>query len=325
MYNMSNNIQDDGYIILKNVLRKDQLSYALNSDNDKKVDYNLMKQFIDNEFMPTIVKNCNFIINPEYVKFRYSNNNNSTDASTFHKDIYDFTNNEIMPIYTCLCYFDETQMELIPGSHKRQFNNDNSVISSYNKKKIINIEPGDILIFHANLYHRGRNFNTSSNRRLLQVFEVFPDKESYNLNNDKLLTVISANSMSIGLVNNIIYIIAKVPFLIENINALHYLLVYHDLQYKFIFNDISDGDKKNKLVTYEPGKRMKYESISGNDPININIICQDCETIEPSYYYNFLYLLYLIVFIIIIFYVVKKLKKKGIMKGYSLKRFIRKK
>mgnify|MGYP000129361887 CR=1 FL=1 len=34
--------------------------------------------------------------------------------------------------YTCLCYFDDAQLEIIPGSHK--FNNIGSSIESYNKK-----------------------------------------------------------------------------------------------------------------------------------------------------------------------------------------------
>ena len=29
------------------------------------------------------------------------------------------------------------------------------------------------------MHHRGINYNQTENRRLLQVFEVFPDKETY--------------------------------------------------------------------------------------------------------------------------------------------------
>lgn len=103
-----NNIDNDGYILLKGILTQDQLQYGLNSDNDGIVDYMIIRDFIDNHFMPTIITNTNFITKPKYIKFRYSNNNNSTDASTFHSDIYNFTDDEIMPIYTCLCYFDKT-------------------------------------------------------------------------------------------------------------------------------------------------------------------------------------------------------------------------
>ena len=47
----------------------------------------------------------------------------------FHKNLF-----EILPIYTCLCYFDNAQLEIIPGSHK--YNNNGSSINSYCKKKI---------------------------------------------------------------------------------------------------------------------------------------------------------------------------------------------
>lgn len=51
-----------------------------------------------------------------YSKFRFSNNN-SSDAATFHNDVYNCSNLDVMPVYTCLSYFDEAQMELIPKSH----------------------------------------------------------------------------------------------------------------------------------------------------------------------------------------------------------------
>lgn len=306
-----NNIDDKGYLILKGVLSTNQLEYGLTSDNNGIINYIIMRDFIDNHFMPTIVTNTNFIKNPKYIKFRYSNNNNSTDASTFHSDIYNFTNDEIMPIYTCLCYFDKTQMELIPGSHTKQFHSQNSCISSYNKKHLVNIEPGDILIFNANIYHRGTNFNTKGNRRLLQVFEVFPDDETYISNYNKCLTVITANKYTTGMINNLSYYISKIPFVIDNICFPHYVLVYNNLQYIATLNDLAPWDKNNKLITYEPGKRMNYESITGMDPINTNIICENTKTTEPGYFYIFIYLIYWILSFFLLLYIAKFLSKKG--------------
>ena len=90
MMNISINtdINNDGYILLRNVLTKNDLEYGLSSIVDNKVDYFIMKQYIDNVFFPKIKKTSNIITDPHYVKFRVSNNNNSTDASTFHSDIY---------------------------------------------------------------------------------------------------------------------------------------------------------------------------------------------------------------------------------------------
>ncbi len=306
-----NNINDDGYLLLKNVLIQQQLANGLKSDNNGTICYKTMRQFIDADFIPTIKSNVDFLPKPKYIKFRYSNNNNSTDASTFHSDVYNHTISETMPIYTCLCYFDKTQLEVIPGSHKKQFRKNNNSVNAYFQKKIIDIEPGDILIFHANLYHRGTNFDTQGNRRLLQVFEVFPDDHSFNENYNKFITVITANTATLTFVNYLSYILSKLPFVIDGINFVHFILVYNDLQYKIALNDLAPDDKTDKLITYEPGKRMHYDSITGKDPINVNIICEKSITTTPSNYY----LMYLFVFLILLYCVVKFFAKKELFKS----------
>ena len=103
-------IKNNGYLLLRNKLNNKELDFGLSIIEDKKVNYKITKQFIDNIFLVKIKENFNVMTNPLYVKFRLSNNNNSTDASTFHGDIYNKTNSEILPIYTCLCYFDEAQL-----------------------------------------------------------------------------------------------------------------------------------------------------------------------------------------------------------------------
>jgi hypothetical protein len=309
-----NNIKNDGYLILKNILTQKQLDNGLKSDNNGIVCYKSMKQYIDTDFIPTISSNVDFLPKPKYIKFRYSNNNNSTDASTFHSDVYNNTIDETIPIYTCLCYFDKTQLEVIPGSHKKQFQQNNNSVNAYFQKKIIDIEPGDIMIFHANLYHRGTNFDTKGNRRLLQVFEVFPDEETFNKNYDKFITVITANTAILSLANYFSYILSKIPFVIDSISFVHFILVYNDLQYKIGLNDLAPWDKKDKLITYEPGKRMKYESITGKDETNVNIICEKSITTPPSYFYFIFYIIYWIVSLFLLYYIVKWFDKKGIFK-----------
>lgn len=126
----NSNINDDGYVLLRNALTEDDIGYGLSCmQNNNKINYSIMKQFIDTKFFPAIQGNVGFITEPNYVKFRFSNNNNSTDASTFHGDIYNHTNAEFLPIYTCLCYFDDAQLEVIPGSHK--YNNSGWSIDSF--------------------------------------------------------------------------------------------------------------------------------------------------------------------------------------------------
>jgi len=308
-----NDINNNGFLLIKNILTPQQLQVALDCDNNGIVNYIKMKHFIDNIFLPTISSNTNFIPNPKYIKFRYSNNNNSVDASTFHSDIYNYTSNEIIPIYTCLCYFDKTQMELIPGSHKKQFHAENLSINSYFKKETIHIEPGDILVFNANLYHRGKNFDTTGDRRLLQVFEVFPDENTFKNNYNQFLTVITSNSSTVNLVSQLSYIISKVPLLLDCTCFISYILVYNDLQYKILLKDLPPWDKANKLITYEPSKRTDYDKVTGSDPVNVNIICRKSNTTEPSNFYLFISIIILLLLLIIIYYLTKRLNQKGLL------------
>jgi ectoine hydroxylase-related dioxygenase (phytanoyl-CoA dioxygenase family) len=319
-------IHDNGYIVLQNVLNPSHIDMALTCiQEDNSVNYHIMKQFIDTCFFPTIQQNTTIIKNPMYVKFRFSNNNNSTDASTFHSDVYNHTNSELLPIYTCLCYFDDSQLEVIPGSHIAS--NKISCLQSYSNKIIINVNRGDILVFHANLHHRGVNFGASKDRRLLQVFEVFPDANTYNTHFNNLITVLSYNSPLMKISNYVAYMAAQIPFLINTINMFHYFLVYNDLQYKVALMDLDPWTKANKYITYEPGKRKNYNELTNNEDLNINVLCdKNSITENPSNFYFYIYLLYYIVSGIIIYYIVKKQLYKPLFKSIGLQtnKFLRK-
>ncbi len=303
-------INNNGFLLLKNILTPEQLEYGLSSDNNGVVNYQLMKNFIDNIFIPTISSNTEFMPDPKYVKFRYSNNNNSKDASTFHSDVYNYSSTETIPIYTCLCYFDNTQLEVIPGSHKKAFRDNNISFTSYFKKIRINMGPGDILIFNSNLYHRGVDYKTKGDRRVLQVFDVFPDKKAFYDNYNNFLTVITSKNSSVSTIGNILYNVAKVPFLMNIISYTQYILVFNDLQYKVILNDLTPCEKINKLISYESSKRLEYKNITGSDPNNLFIICENSNTTELSYYYFFFYLVYWLVIFSIIYYSSKWIYKK---------------
>lgn len=300
-------IKNDGYILLKNVLTEEQINFALSCiQNDNKVNYSIMKQFIDNVFFPTIQKNTNTITSPYYVKFRFSNNNNSTDASTFHGDIYNHTNTELLPIYTCLCYFDDAKLEVIPGSHK--YNNSEWSIDTYNKKVVLDVRQGDILVFHSNMHHRGINYNKIGDRRLLQVFEVFPDRETHNEHFSKLVIVQSSKSFLMqSVINPVLYSLSKFPIIIDYATFFHYILMYNDLHYKISLMDIAPWEKINKYVSYEPGRRVNIEDIINKlEDLNVNILCNKNVYSRPySNFYLYFYILYWIVSLIIL-YIIKK-------------------
>ena len=301
-------IKNEGYILLTNILNENELEFGLSSIIDNKVDYSIMKQYIDNVFFPKIKKTSNVITDPHYIKFRLSNNNNSTDASTFHGDIYNNTNSEILPIYTCLCYFDDAQLEIIPGSHK--YNNIGSSIESYNKKITLTIKRGDILIFHSNIHHRGINYNKTENRRLLQVFEVFPDKQTYNEHISKLIIVKTSDSFLMKrIINPLLYELSKNSAVVNNITMCHYILMYNDLQYKIALIDIAPYDKVNKYVSYEPGRSRIMEELDDTEELNVNIICDNgANYVSCSNYYLYFYLICFIL-ILIVFYIIKQIRR----------------
>lgn len=300
----SKDLHKDGYFLLQNILSNDELVVGLSSIQKDKVDYSKIKNYIDTIFLKKI-KESTTLTDPKYVKFRFSNNNNSTDASTFHGDIYNHSDIELLPIYTCLCYFDEAQLEIIPGSHKKT---GEWSIQSYNKKKILKIIPGDILIFHSNIHHRGIQFN-EGNRRLLQVFEVFPDKKTYDEHFPKLVIVQSSKSVFMkNIINPLLYEISKYP-IIDFITFLHYILIYNDLQYKIGMMDLPPWEKDNKYISYEPGKRILMEDLIKTnyiDDFNINILCdKNVISVPYSYYYFYFYIIYWIISLLFIYMITK--------------------
>jgi hypothetical protein len=136
---------------------------------------------------------------------------------------------------------------------------------------------------------------------------------------DKLITVRTSDTKVISIISNLSYNIAKFPFLIDNITFIHYFLVYNDLQYKIVLNDISPEEKKNKFITYEAGKKLDYEMITEKDPMNLNIICKKTITLEPGYYYLF-YFLFCILCLYIIFYFIKAFKLLKTLKIFENKK-----
>lgn len=279
----------NGYVVYKKKISYEEQQYAISCMNDK-VDYTKLKTFIDNYFLPKLP-----FKDPVYVKARFSNNNNSTDAAVLHSDVYNYTNEPEIPLYTALCYFDKAQLELIPRSHTKP---KDSFLTENARKIIIEVEPGDVVVFNSVLTHRGVNYSKGQNRRLLQVFEIFPSQELYKENIHKLLTVDTSN----GSGKNLLYYIAQIKWLIDIVNFIVFWLHYNNLKYKVIGKELPPWQKKDRYVSYEPGNRIKY--IDGLvDDQNINIIFNDSEIVKYS---NFYLWIFIFIFIIIGLFILKK-------------------
>ena len=310
-------LHQNGYIILKNVLDNNEIQYGLSAahSNDH-IDYDILRNFIDKYFFQAIIHSQTTITDPIYCKFRFSNSANSKDASTFHGDIYNHNQNlQVMPIYTCLCYFDNSTMELIPGSH---IPNNNLSLTNYKNRKTVELTGGDILVFHANIQHRGKNFYKNPNRRLLQVFEVFPNKNVFNQYFNNLIIVQSSTSTFMNYITEFCQIFSHSQNITDCFAFFHYFLVNNDLQYKITMMDVSPNTKKNNFISYEPGKRIDWSKLSEITPHNINIICaENMKTIGTSNYYMWYYIIYLITLSFLFYYIYKKGGMKKIKKFYK--------
>jgi ectoine hydroxylase-related dioxygenase (phytanoyl-CoA dioxygenase family) len=293
-------LNKNGYIIFKNGIYKNDIPSDI-SNIKEKVNYTQIKDFIDQIFIPTIKRKLPSFSNPKYTKFRYSNNNNSIDASVFHQDVYNTTDLKLMPIYTALVYFDKAELELIPGSH---IQNNLNLINLYNNKIVLHLEPNDIVVFHSNMYHKGVNFSQGNNRRLLQVFDVFPDNQTYN----ELFHKFKIVNTSDGTITkkNAMYYISQNKTAIDLFNHIVLFMVYFNLQYKFPMKDLPPSQKNNSFISYQPSGHLFYKQ-DLVDEVNINIICdKDVNIVDYSRYYLFLFLFVLLLFSILYLNLYKK-------------------
>ena len=295
---MDKKLHKDGYVIIKKGIT--DFDPVLNSIDGDKINYTTMKEFIDNIFLLKIQQNLHDITDPKYTKFRFSNNNNSIDASVFHQDVYNYTDLDVIPLYTGLCYFDNAELELIPGSHIK---GKLGLIDLYKNKKILFLEKGDIVLFHSNIYHKGLNFTKGKDRRVLQVFDIFPNKYIYNELHNKVKIVNTTNNNNITEKNNLYYL-SQNEYYLKILNYIMLIIVYLDIQYIFTLQDLPFFYKKGKIISYEPSGRIYYKD-DLKDKININIVINnDVEYLPYSNFYLFLFIL--IIISILIFYTNKK-------------------
>jgi len=238
-------LYDNGFILIKNALNENELYEIEKSINNDLINYILLKSFIDNIFTKKINEKLNW--NLEYTKFRLSNNNNS-DASGMHRDIICYDNNKnTYPIFTCLTYLNNTILEIIPKSHNNPTYNIYETLKLYNNRKQIKIKRGDILVFNARLLHRGIFIENLKNRYLLQVFEVYPNTELYNLYSKKIMHIKGEEKYKNYMMN-----ISKISFIINFINY-----------FSFINSATGYGYNENIMKKLNINKQFTYISSDG--------------------------------------------------------------
>ena len=172
-------LKERGYIIFNKEIPQERVEYGRQQINDK-VNYYRLKGFIDNDLM----KRANLRLNSnlDYLKYRVSNNNNSSDAGIFHRDIHSYAG--VPEIYTCLTYLDESIMEIIVGSHKKISIPLMEAITYLKKRKKIKMKPDDIIV--ASYVGRPQT-QDEYNRNLFMLAEYYNAKIGFENDRGELI------------------------------------------------------------------------------------------------------------------------------------------
>lgn len=167
-------LDEQGFLVLRQILPEPVYSPVRQAIDHQRVNYDVVMPFIHQSLLPTVGRVLDW--SPTYTKCRISDFNNSTDAGSLHRDIINYgSEQDPAPIYTCLSYLDETDMEVIPGSHRTPSISLRQALWAAPSAQRLTLRPGDILVFQAQLLHRGIFTQTDlPHRRLIQVFELYP-------------------------------------------------------------------------------------------------------------------------------------------------------
>jgi hypothetical protein len=262
-------------------LRNDILACTGSQNN-----YHSMAETIRTRLLPTIHHTVNAIPQPVYSKFRISNNTNAEDAAAFHGDFYNFTDNPTVPVYTCLIYLDNAQMEVIPRTHDSRYADQLTAGQKHAQRTVLSFTPGDMLIFHGNLHHRGKGFTAGKDRRLLQVFNVYPTPEVHAVHNPLLHTMTTADGPTAAYINRALGYLSKMPVAIDVADTVSYRLMCAGASHKVALVDIPDKQKQGKYMSYAPGASKKLIDCTEQEPWNVNVTVDDkFQTMPPSKHY----------------------------------------
>lgn len=192
--NSKYNLQENGFVIIKNILTEDEINYLKNNSNNN--NYKIIKDYlIDNNKLKNIIQNN---LNKDYVFQDYVFVIKKSMIHTCHRDNNSIFYNEGQTnrSYTMLIYLEDMDkcLGVIPDSHIDK--------NSYNinlTNNVINLlcNKGDIILFDANLIHVGALNKKDDNLRIQMKIthkddiKYIPYYNNYNkvLNEDNNLPI----------------------------------------------------------------------------------------------------------------------------------------
>lgn len=166
-------IKNQGYYLFKNMIEKKNIDMAKLLFYDNKVIYNKLQDKLIN---PHILKNISNEINKKLINIEFSvSNDNSTDSNTsiyFHRDLHIKSNESRINCFTIVTYLDGGIVELIPESNRNPNITINNLKKFYDKKVLINLQPGDVLIYEMSILNREVIDENKDNRRLIELYNT---------------------------------------------------------------------------------------------------------------------------------------------------------
>jgi len=175
---LSKKFENDGYIIVKHFVNKNQKDKLLNEiiiatkkNNKKLFDYGMVHNcFLHGKSLLNLLKlkklrsYCDELLCDNSIIYAYQSSsippNGTNYGSRIHKDTPRFIKNYMTNLGFILSLTEFNSLngptEILPGSHK--INKKPSSFDFEKNKKIIQLDSGDAIFFNANLWHRaGQN------------------------------------------------------------------------------------------------------------------------------------------------------------------------
>lgn len=154
---------DNGYIIIKNLINKEEINMILKKwDKNNYSDIKLF--FLNNE---NIRKKIKDILGEQYILIDYCYLIENSAIHTYHRDYTSSMNynNLNHPSYTMILYLDnsDTGLNLIPGSHR-----DNVYVYLVDRSKKLNFDSGNAILFDADILHAGTASEGNVSRHCIQ-------------------------------------------------------------------------------------------------------------------------------------------------------------
>lgn len=257
-------LHTEGFLLLTDVIEGIHVQNAQHAITKTGVHYTSIEHFQQIVFNKI---NEHLQLNLICSKYRVSNNNNSVDAGQFHRDIKVFKPSNVSnEIYTVVVYLDTSIMEVIPGSHQQYSVRVFDALCNINKGKTLHVAPGDILIFHSTLLHKGVFDTNQPDRRIIQYFACI-EKDRFEEINSKTLHGSCADKCS-QKKESIAFNVSKNKYFNPVVNHIAYLNAYTGYsihwnldRYRNLDYHCCDfeGDNKRFKPLYEPGA---YEPIN---------------------------------------------------------------